>query len=266
MRMSRWVAMPIPADISALDPATTPEVLALIRKCPDVEPLRYRDTECLVTEHEEDREIFLVLHGSLRVERIGDSPQAPPKILATLTCEPESPGIIGEMAYFGAQHRTASVRSIGGSLALRLQPRHLDEIFENLPSLTQLICRQFTQRLQEANEALMGFQRRFDLAPSRRMAEAGERLYGAGEPSDTLYQLLMGTVNLERDGVAEEVGPQDLREGFLEPESFLRDQPHRTTATASSTSFLVAIGKERKEAFLRSYPQVVLKVLGSYEG
>ena len=63
--------MPFPAELSALPPGTTPEVLALLRRCPDVEPLRYRVTECLVTEHEEDREIFLGLQGSLRVERVG---------------------------------------------------------------------------------------------------------------------------------------------------------------------------------------------------
>ena len=253
--------MPLPADLSALDPGTTPEVLALLRRCPEVEPLRFRDAECLVTEHEEGRVIFLILNGSLRIERLGDCPQAPAKILATLTCEPGTPGIVGEMAYFGAQRRTASVRSVGASLAIRLQPRHLDEIFEFLPGLTQLLCRQFTQRLQEANEALLGFQRRFDLAPTRRMAEAGDRLYEKGDPPDTLYQLLMGTLDLEFNGEHQVVGPQDLPDGFLEPEAFLRGQAHRTSATASSSAFLVAIGQERKEAFLRSYPQVVLKVL-----
>lgn len=253
--------MPVPSTLTALDPGTSPEVLALLRRCPDVEPLRYRDTECLVQENEEDREIFLVLDGSLRVERTGDAPQSPPRILATLTCEPDHPGIIGEMAYFGAQRRTASVRSIGGSLALRLQPRHLDEIFEYLPGLTRLLCRQFTHRLQEANETLLGFQRRFDLAPARRLAEAGECLFQAGEVPDSLFQLLMGTVRLEQAGEVHEVAPHDLPEGFLEPAAFLGNRPHQSTAIVASTAFLVTVGEERKEAFLRSYPQVALKLL-----
>lgn len=253
--------MPVSTDLSTLDPGTAPEVLALLRRCPDVEPLKYRDAECLVQENEEDREIFLVLRGSLRVERQGDVPDGPPKILATLTCEPDHPSIVGEMAYFGAQRRTASVRSIGGSLALRLQPRHLDEIFEYLPGLTRLLCRQFTQRLQESNENLMAFQRRFDLAPTRRMAEPGERLFQAGDAPHTLFQLLVGTVDLESEGEVRQMAPHDLPEGFLEPEAFLGNQPHQVTATVSSAAFLVAIAPERKEAFLRCYPQVVLKVL-----
>jgi CRP-like cAMP-binding protein len=253
--------MPVPTELSALDPCTAPEVLALLRHCPDIEPLRYRDAECLVTENEEDREIFLVLNGSLRVERSAENAQAPPKILATLACEPDHPGIVGEMAYFGAQRRTASVRSIGGSLVLKLLPRHLDEIFEHLPGLTRLLCRQFTQRLQESNETLMGFQRRFDLAPARRMAEPGERLFTAGDPPTNLYQLLMGTVDLERDGVVCQMAPHDLPEGFLEPEAFLGNRPHRSTATVSCAAFLVMISADRKENFLRSYPQVALKIL-----
>lgn len=253
--------MPDPVDLTALDPATPPEVLALLRRCPDVEPLKYRDTECLVTEHEKDRDIFLVLHGSLRIERSGDSTTGSTKILATLSCEPESPGIVGEMAYFGAQRRSATVRSVGATLALRLKPRHFDVIFEHLPGLTQLLCRQFTQRLQESNETLLGFQRRFDLAPERRMAEAGEVLFEVGDSADSLFQLLMGTIDLGREGQVEMVGPQDLSEGFLEPSAFLRGGKHTAKATVASSAFLLVINAERKEAFLRSYPQVALKLL-----
>lgn len=253
--------MPVAAGLSSLDPATAPEVLALVRRCPDVQPFRYPDGECLVTEGAEDRDIFLVVQGGLRVERTGDPPQSPPKILATQTCEPGHPAILGEMAYFGAQRRTATVRSVGASLALRLQPKHLDEIFEHLPGLTQLLCRQFTQRLQETNDALLALQRRFEMGPARRMAEAGERLFSRGDPPQALHQLLMGAIELETSSGVRIVGPQDLPEGFLEPESFLRNQPHASSATVSGTAFLLAIGPDRKEAFLRSYPQVALRIL-----
>ncbi len=250
--------MPEPLDPSklALDPDS--EIPALLDLCPDLAPLRIRDGEKLVVEGETSQEVFLVLKGSLVVEhREANGAQRP---LAHLECDPEHPCIVGEMAYFGAQQRTATVRAVGACQALCLKPAHLDTIMEGFPTLTRLLCQQFTKRLQEANDTLRDLRARFDLGAERRLAEAGELLFRAGE-RPPLFQLAMGTVRLEGPGGVEVLGPRDLPEGFLGLEAFLRDQPQGRTAVVEETCLLAVIPPARREAFLRAQPGLVLRLL-----
>jgi hypothetical protein len=165
------------------------------------------------------------------------------------------------MAYFGARMRTATVHSVGASLVLRLQPEHLDLIMSELPMLTRLLCRQFTWRLQESNEVIQAFQKRFDLAPERRMAAEGEILFRAGEAPRGLIQVLMGSVRVDREDGSHLLGPQDLPDGFLEPEAYLRSRPHRLTATVAGSAFLLVVAPDRKEAVVRGFPGLTLKIL-----
>ncbi|HEX9080812.1 MAG TPA: cyclic nucleotide-binding domain-containing protein [Holophagaceae bacterium] len=250
--------MPEPLEPAklALDPDS--EIPALLDLCPGIAPLRYRDGEKLVVEGETTQEVFLVLKGSLVVEhREQDGAQRP---LAHLECGPEHPCIVGEMAYFGAQRRTATVRAVGACQALRLRPADLDTIMEGFPALTRLVCQQFTKRLQEANDTLRDLRARFDLGAERRLAEPGELLFRAGERSP-LFQLAMGTVRLEGPEGARIVGPRDLPEGFLGLEPYLRDQPHPCTAAIEETCLLAVVPPARREAFLRAQPGLVLRLL-----
>lgn len=250
--------MPEPLDPTqlALDPDS--EIPALLALCPDIAPLRFRDGEKLVVEGETSQDLFIVLRGSLVVERReADGTQRP---LAHLDCDAERPAIVGEMAYFGAQRRTATVRAVGACWALCLKPAHLDAIIEGFPGLTRIVCQQFTRRLQEANDALRDLRARFDLGAERRLAQPGELLFRAGE-RPPLFQLVMGTVRLEGPGGTSIFAPRDLPEGFLGLEAFLRDQPQDATAVTEDTCFLAVIDASRREAFLRNQPGLVLRVL-----
>lgn len=250
--------MPEPLDPThlALDPDS--EIPALLDLCPDIAPLRFRDGEKLVVEGETSQDLFIVLRGSLVVERReADGSQRP---LAHLECEAERPAIVGEMAYFGAQRRTATVRAVGACRALCLKPAHVDAIMEGFPGLTRIVCQQFTHRLQEANDALRELRARFDLGAERRLAQPGELLFRAGERAP-LFQLAMGTVRLERAGRSELLAPRDLPEGFLGLEAYLRDRPQDATAVAEDTCFLAVIPPSRREAFLRNQPALVLRIL-----
>lgn len=253
--------MPDPLEIARLDLSADPELGALLAACPDIVPLRFRDGERLVTEGEDSQDLYIVLTGSLVVEKT--LPEGTPRTLAQLTCLPGAPGIVGEMAYFGARHRTASVRSVGSSRALHLQPAHLDTIMGAYPGLTRILCRQFTARLKEANEELLDLRARFDLAAQRRMAQPGEVLWRAGEPAVTLYQLAMGSVRIGEGAGATLVRAEDLPGGFLGLEAFLRGTAQGATATAEETCFLAVIDADHREAFIRSQPALVLQILGS---
>jgi len=250
--------MPEPLDLDRMNLDAAPEIRPLLAGCPDIALLRYRDGERLVVEGETSQDLFIVLRGSLVVERReADGSQ---RTLAQLECEPGRPSIVGEMAYFGAQQRTATVRAVGSCQALCLKPAHVDAIMEGFPGLTRIVCQQFTRRLQEANDALRDLRSRFDLGAERRLAQPGELLFKAGERAP-LFQLAMGTVRLEGSAGTELLAARDLPEGFLGLEAYLRDRPQDATAVAEDTCFLAVIPSSRREAFLRNQPELVLRVL-----
>jgi CRP-like cAMP-binding protein len=255
--------MPEPFDVAKLylDPGS--EIARLVARYSDIECLRYRDGEYLIREGEASQEVFIVLEGAFVVEQAVMGSR--PAILACITCGLENPSIVGEMAFLGSFKRTASLRISGSTLALRLQPAHVEAIIQDFPSLTRAICRQFSNRLKEANEALRLLQGCFALQSSQRMASAGDVLFTAGEPATELFQLMMGCVELERNGVRVVVTPEELPQGFIEPLPFLRGSTQMATARVVDAAFLVAIGQASREAFVRCQPSLILELLGHHE-
>ncbi len=250
-----------PLDLAQLKLPQGSEIPALLHLCRDIEALKVKDGECLVTEGETGQDLFLLLRGSLVVEKAGEGPQASARPITTLEAEPDAPVIVGEMAYFGAYARTASVRSVGASQVLRLSPKHVDRVLEAFPGLARLLFRQFTYRLQETSTALREFQSRMDLAAQRRMAQPGEVLFTLGQPSADLIQLAVGSLRLEGPGLSRVVAPSDLPGGFLCAEAWLRQAPWPCTATVEETCFLASIGGDRREAFIAGQPALVLDLL-----
>jgi CRP-like cAMP-binding protein len=253
--------LPEPFDIARLGLGEADEGLQLLRRCPDLEALAYREGEYLIREGEEAQDIFLVLQGALVVERDPALPGGAPVMLACVLAEPVAPAIVGEMAYLGSMRRTASVRSSGLSHTLRLRPAHIDQVLDGFPGLTRMICRQFSRRLEETDRSLRDLQARFALNPRRRLAQPGERLFGAGEPAAALFQLMAGEVRLERDGVGQVLAAEALPMGLLEPEAYLRAGAHTATATVEGTAFLAEIPAGDREAVVRCFPELVLGIL-----
>ena len=251
--------MPDPLDPIALDLASDPELGPLLAAHPDIAPLRFRDGERLVVEGEDSQDLFIVRKGSLVVEKA--LPDGTLRPLAQLQCSEDAPCIVGEMAYFGAQHRTATVRAVGSCQALHLKPAHLDAIMAGFPGLTRILCRQFTSRLKEANDELRDLRARFDLAAQRRMVQPGEVIFEAGAKADTLFQLALGTVRLAEAAGARRVRAEDLPSGYLDLAAYLRQRPHAATATAEEGCFLAVIPASRRAAFLRTQPELALQLL-----
>jgi CRP-like cAMP-binding protein len=237
------------------------ELFRLIREYADIEPRVYEDGEYLIRENERTVEVFLVLQGALAVEQNSCVFGAQPAILATIMCDLHNPAIVGEMAYLGSQHRCASVRSSGSSYTLCLKPEHIDVIINGFPGLTSILCRQFSQRLQETNNFLRKLQDNLALDAKQRTANSKEILFSEGEPAITLYQLVMGTVRLERHGCCQLVNPGKLLYGFLEPAPFLRGKHYCSTAIVEEQALLFAIDRYYIRAVIRGYPDLVEKVL-----
>lgn len=253
--------MPEAFDPVRLELEEDSEVCRLLGVHPEIESLRFRDGEYLVRENEDSLDVFLVLKGAFVVERAPSRPDLPPVPLATVLCDLEKPGIVGEMAYLGSLRRSASVRSSGSSFVLRLKPAHIDSVINDFPGLTRAICAQFSWRLRETSRSLAELQGRFAMNPQQRLAKPGERLFAQGDPAGTLFQLVTGSVRLTGASGEEVVQPEQFPHGFLEPEAFLRNRSHSATAIVESPAFLVAIDREFLPAVVRGYPELVIGLL-----
>ncbi len=254
--------MPEPADLTTLALPPDAELCRLLQALPDLPVLRFRDGEYLMREGDEAQDAFFVVKGALAVERPGTG-GGPPTVLATTLCNPEAIGVVGEMAWFGAGRRSASVRSAGSSLALQVAPRHQEVILAGFPDLTRRLCETLAQRLKETNQLLMELQQRFQLGALPRQASEGEILFRRGEPATSLIQLAFGTVRWD-DGQTSSIQSADqLPGGFLDLGPYLRGDPHSATATVEGFAFLATIDQAHRLAVLRSHPEPVLELLRS---
>jgi CRP-like cAMP-binding protein len=254
--------MPEPFDPSTLGEAESSELTLLLGRCPDVQPLVFRDGEYLIREGDEEQHLFIVARGAFTVERPSPAGGAP-AILDSVICHPSSVAIVGEMAYFGMHPRSASVRSTGATYALRLEPQHITVVIEGFPILTRVICQQFARRLRQTNDTIRDLRSRFILPCDKRLATAGEVLFKAGDPPAKLFQLAAGAVRLREEGRDELVEPQDLPDGFLEAGTFLRNQPYAAMAVVEDSALLAIVDAAHKETLLRCHPGLALRLFES---
>ena len=248
--------MPAAFEIAQLELADA-EVLQLLEICPDARPVRFDDGEYLFREGEKTTEIYLILCGAFVVEQKNGRMEQ--QVIASHCNEAGQSCFVGEMACFGPGRRTASVRSSGATFALELKPRHLDVIIERLPTFTRILCRQFTARLKEANDVLKKITDANALRVTQIDAAPGELVITQGEPADKLYQLVFGDLQWERDGRPMQGAPLC---DFIEPAAYFCGEPYGVTVRARSPACLVAIDKASKEAVVRNYPRLMLKLCG----
>lgn len=258
--------MPEPFDISSIELPEDSEVHALLRVCPDVEGLRYTNDEFLVHGEDTAMDIFLILRGNCLVEQ-PDAPRerTPGSELAVIQAEPDSPVFIGEMAYLGGGYRTASVRSVMATHVIRLQPHHLDTIMEELPRLTRILCRQFAQRLGEANTFIKTFQELNAMEASQRFLKTGDILVNAGDPTHCLYQVIDGCV-AETDGGDAIIQHGEGPSTFVHAAEFFAGSTHPHGVDARSSSIVLGLERSKVEAIIRNFPALPLELLRGEQG
>lgn len=253
--------MPRSFDIAQLK-GTNLEIQQLLDACPGSKPLCFDDGEYLVKENDGGHEIYLVLQGAFVVEQHQEQAgqEATPTIIASPCIDVDDPCFVGEMTYFGAGYRTASVRSSGATYVIELTPEHLDIILENFLSFTRILCQQFNKRLKEANEELKRISADNALHVEQTFVDEGEIIFRQGDMADRLYSLVFGSLQWEQDGNSIAGTPiQD----FIEPRAFFTDSPYPVTVRASSPSCLASISKSSKEAVIRNYPQLIIELLST---
>lgn len=258
--------MPEPFDIETFNLPEDSEIPALLQACPDIEGVRFADDEFLIHGADTGQDIFLLLRGHCLVEQL-DAPEerAPGSELAVIDADPGAPVFLGEMACLGGGFRSASVRSVMATYALRLKPAHLDTIMERFPGFTRILCRQFALRLREANEFIKHYQKLNTMVVEQRFLGPGDVLAEAGSPVEQLFQLVDGTLieTGEKDTVIRsmEVGPV-----FLQSRAFFTGGLHPHRIVAKTPAVVVALGKSREDAIIRNFPELALALIRESSG
>lgn len=220
--------------------------------------LKFLDEEYLVRAGEERQEVFLIVKGSCLVQRQGAGEERRSgDELAVIEATPENPVFIGETAYLAGGPRTASVRSALSVWALRMEPAHLDFIIARFPGLTRTLCKQFANRLKETNAALAQLREHLAMDISTSVLGQGEAIFYKGDPAETLYILVDGSVDLE--GPEGFTVVQSGRPGptFLNAADFLRGGKNACGAYAGSTVVLNVLPRASRDAAIRNFPQLV---------
>ena len=235
----------------------------VLERCPDIGRFRFQDGEYLIREGEMSNEIFLMLLGECAVEQPqeGVCGDAPHTLAVVAAHDPSAPAFLGEMAYLGGGFRSASVRSKGYTYALCLKPEHLGVLIEEFPVLTRILCRQFSVRLRKTSEALKEYHALFSMRTTPVVKQPGELVFSKGEPAETLFRLLDGTLAREVEGAWETVPASGLFLGFVDPLPFFAETEYGLTVKAETEAKLVAIGRDSRLALMRQAPELVLRSL-----
>jgi len=253
--------VPASFDIDDLKIPEDSEYRQLLERCPDIEQKRFTDGEYLMREGEECKDVFLVLKGSYVVEQPGtDRGDKPPDALAVVSSTPDAPTYVGEMAYFGGECRSASVRSAMANYVLFLKPAHLDVIIDEFSLLTRILCHQFAERLRETSSALHNVQDRTRIEAEQVFAKAGQVLFEKGERAEKLYQLVDGVLLSAGAIHVKKLSAQDTFMGFIEAGPYFADGVYETTVEAETPAILVAISRASKPAVIRNYPELILEL------
>ncbi len=253
--------MPEPIDIDSIELPEDSEIHELLRVCPDIEGVRFANDEFVVHGEDTAMDIFLIIRGNCLVEQ-PDAPRerTPGSELAVILVEPDAPVFIGEMAYLGGGYRTASVRSVMATVALRLQPRHLDTIMVKLPGITGILCRQFSQRLGEANNFIKAYQEKNVMDMVQRFVGPGEVIVNAGDTADTLFQIVDGRL-IETEGGEDVFQPEGDWRDFVHPMPFFQGGKHPATVVVKEPSVILGFSGSCRDAIVRNFPELAVRLL-----
>lgn len=247
-------------EIAALGLPEASEIGALLEQCPDIAAERYKDGEYLMREGEEGRDTFLVVRGSFVVEQArGGGEHGTP--LNVQSIDDDAPAFIGEMAYLGDSARSASVRCSGAVHTLRLAPKHIDFILDELPALARVLARQFARRLRESNEIIRTYRAKFDMHAQTVFKQPGDIIIQAGTPADTLYQLLTGSVVRQAGGAETIIAADNSPADFLNARPFFTRGQNEATYRAKGSPILLAVEARSRVAAARNFPELVLGLI-----
>jgi CRP-like cAMP-binding protein len=214
----------------------------------------------VIQEGESGASFFVVASGHLAVSKrndVGDSVR-----LARLSAG----DFFGEMALLSGAPRQATVTAEEEAEVLELRAETLLELSARHPHLATSLRRFYRQRLLANTMAMSPVFRPFSREDRReviarfrsREVSAGEVILREGQPSDGLYVVLDGALDVWRHRGASEVPVAELREGDVFGEmSCLRKAPATATVAARRAGTLLRLPRAGFDELVLSHPQVL---------
>jgi CRP-like cAMP-binding protein len=217
-------------------------------------------SEAVVREGERGESFFVVASGTLRVEK---RDAAGEKVALARLGEGS---FFGEMALLSGAPRAASVIAETESEVLEIRADVLAELCREHPHVADSLARFYRQRLLANAMATSPLFRPFDAGDRKAIMErfrardvsAGERVVLEGQPSDGLYVVLSGALDVLKRKGGRDVPAGGLREGDVFGEmSCLRKGPASATVVARRAGTLLRLPRAAFDEIVVTYPQIL---------
>jgi len=221
---------------------------------------RHAAGEPVLREGEASTSFYVVASGRFAVSKRDEA--GDPVVLAHLG----EGDFFGEMALLSGAPRAATVTAEGPGEVLEIPAAVLQAIAARHPHLAASLRKFYRQRLLANAMAVSPVFRPFGTAERKqimgrfraREVAAGEVIIREGEPSDGLYVILDGTVDVLKRKRAEEVLAGRLAEGDLFGEvSCLRKTGATATVRARRGGTLLRLPRPDFDELVMAYPQIL---------
>jgi hypothetical protein len=244
------------------DPLPRHAALAKLAEAyPDwIQRMRCQDGEVVLHEGDPDDSVYFLEEGSLVVEQeVSGGSRHVLKVLSN-TEEAEQMVPFGEMSHQLDGKRSASIRSSGASVVVRLEGGAFESIFRDFPDLARVLNLKLVERLRDANARLKELVQQLDPPVVREMVLQSRILFREGESATDLWQCAAGILHEVRQGGSRiEIEPD--QDGFVDPLSFFRHGKWTRTVEVATGSFLLRWSLDHPADVFRFHPELALRLL-----
>ncbi|MCB9495256.1 MAG: cyclic nucleotide-binding domain-containing protein [Fibrobacteria bacterium] len=226
-----------------------------------IQRFRYQDSEEVLHEGDIGDAIYFLEEGSLVVEQsVGD--RGARHVLKILSNRDGGQHLIpfGEMSHLLGGRRSATIRSSGGSIVVRLDSTTFEPIYRDFPDLARTLNLKLVERLNDSNARLKELAMRLEPPVDRVFADSARILVHKGEVPDALWQCVAGTLlSVDHNGARRDINPDP--DGFFDADCFFKGTPSPRTIEASPGSFLVRWDGRAPSEVFRFHPELALRLL-----
>jgi CRP-like cAMP-binding protein len=232
---------------------------AFVALTESVERRYVRKGETILSQGEAGDSFFVLVWGQARVERRDETGQT--TVLAHLG----EGAFFGEMALLSGAPRAATVIAEEDTELLEIRAAVLHRLCLDHPQVAEALTRFYRQRLLANLLAVSPLFRPFGAQECRDIMErfyarpmrAGERIIQEGSPSDGLYVVLSGSVDVRKRKGGTEVLAGHLAEGDVFGEmSCLSGGPATATIVGHRSGILLRLPRQAFDALVSAHPQV----------
>jgi CRP-like cAMP-binding protein len=252
------LSLPPPPNVPLFDDLPQAAFVDLVNR---LTYLQFSPPELILREGDPGRSFFVIVEGKVRIfkEQKGGSE-------ITLAYLSEG-AFFGEMALLSGAPRTANVAAEEETGLLEVTDAVLREVVQKYPQVAKSLKRFYRQRLLNNVMAISPLFKGFvpverksivDRFKMRQFAQ-GEVLITEGTPSEGLFVVLHGAVNVEaRDANNQRVALARLKEGEVFGEISLLTRKNATaTVTALTNSIVLKLPRENFQELVVTHPQIL---------